>query len=54
MTGTLLNGILWHLRDRPDVRPGLVSRLAFERLDANHDGVVTFAEYRRAQTAAKR
>ena len=26
-TGTLLNGILWRLRDRTDVRPGLVSRL---------------------------
>jgi 23S rRNA pseudouridine1911/1915/1917 synthase len=26
-TGTVLNGILWRLRDRKDVRPGLVSRL---------------------------
>ena len=25
--GTLLNTVLWHLRDRPGVRPGLVSRL---------------------------
>jgi hypothetical protein len=32
----------------------LVSRLAFERIDANHDGVISYAEYRRAQTAAGR
>ncbi|MFL5296850.1 MAG: hypothetical protein ACJ798_10765 [Phenylobacterium sp.] len=32
--------------------PSLVSRMAFERIDANHDGVVTFAEYRQAQKAA--
>jgi 23S rRNA pseudouridine1911/1915/1917 synthase len=26
-SGTLLNGVLWRLRDRPDVRPGIVTRL---------------------------
>jgi len=38
VSGTLLNGILWHLRDRPDVRPGLVSRL-----DKDTSGVVLVA-----------
>ena len=36
--GTLLNGILWHLRHRPEVRPGLVSRL-----DKDTSGVVLVA-----------
>jgi 23S rRNA pseudouridine1911/1915/1917 synthase len=26
-SGTLLNAVLWHLRDRTDVRPGVVTRL---------------------------
>ncbi len=26
-SGTLLNAVLWHLRDRGDVRPGIVTRL---------------------------
>ncbi len=26
-SGTLLNAVLWHLRGRPDARPGIVSRL---------------------------
>jgi 23S rRNA pseudouridine1911/1915/1917 synthase len=38
VSGTLLNGILWHLRDRPDVRPGLVSRL-----DKDTSGIVLVA-----------
>jgi 23S rRNA pseudouridine1911/1915/1917 synthase len=37
-SGTLLNGVLWHLRDRKDVRPGLVSRL-----DKDTSGVVLIA-----------
>lgn len=37
-TGTLLNGVLWHLRERETVRPGLVSRL-----DKNTSGVVVVA-----------
>ena len=37
-TGTLLNGVLWHLRNRPDVRPGLVSRL-----DKDTSGVLVIA-----------
>ena len=32
----------------------LVSRVTFERIDANHDGVITYAEYRRARQAAGR
>jgi hypothetical protein len=31
----------------------LVSRLAFERLDANHDGVISFDEYRQARRAPR-
>jgi hypothetical protein len=31
----------------------LVSRVAFERIDANHDGVISFAEYRAAREAAR-
>src|SRR5258708_39066522 len=27
----------------------LVSRVAFERIDTNHDGVISYAEYRRAR-----
>jgi 23S rRNA pseudouridine1911/1915/1917 synthase len=37
-TGTVLNAVLWRLRDRPDVRPGLVSRL-----DKETSGVVVIA-----------
>ena len=37
-TGTLLNGVLWRLRDRKDARPGLVSRL-----DKDTSGVVLVA-----------
>ncbi len=31
----------------------LVSRVAFERIDTNHDGVISYAEYRRARQAAR-
>jgi 23S rRNA pseudouridine1911/1915/1917 synthase len=37
-SGTLLNGVLWRLRDRQDVRPGLVSRL-----DKDTSGIVVVA-----------
>jgi 23S rRNA pseudouridine1911/1915/1917 synthase len=37
-SGTLLNGILWRVRDRKDIRPGLVSRL-----DKDTSGVVVVA-----------
>jgi 23S rRNA pseudouridine1911/1915/1917 synthase len=37
-SGTLLNGVLWKMRDRKDVRPGLVSRL-----DKDTSGVVVIA-----------
>ena len=36
--GTLLNGVLWHVRERAAVRPGLVSRL-----DKNTSGIVVVA-----------
>jgi hypothetical protein len=32
----------------------LVSRIAFERIDANHDGVISYAEYRAARDRAGR
>jgi len=32
----------------------LVSRVAFERIDANHDGVISYAEYRKARDRAGR
>src|SRR5438067_5542193 len=38
VSGTLLNGILWRFRERPEIRPGLVSRL-----DKNTSGVVLVA-----------
>jgi 23S rRNA pseudouridine1911/1915/1917 synthase len=38
ISGTILNGILWHLRDRDVVRPGLLSRL-----DKDTSGVVLVA-----------
>jgi len=31
----------------------LVSKVAFERIDANHDGVISYAEYRAAREAAR-
>ena len=37
-SGTLLNGVLWRMRGRKDVRPGLVSRL-----DKDTSGVVVVA-----------
>jgi len=37
-SGTLLNGVLWRVRNRKDVRPGLVSRL-----DKDTSGVVVVA-----------
>jgi 23S rRNA pseudouridine1911/1915/1917 synthase len=38
VSGTVLNGILWRFRDRPDVNPGLVSRL-----DKDTSGVLLVA-----------
>jgi hypothetical protein len=42
----------------PSVAAGLahdlVSRVAFERIDANHDGSISYAEYRAARDAAGR
>lgn len=37
-SGTILNGILWHLRDRGEVKPGLLSRL-----DKDTSGVLLVA-----------
>src|SRR5829696_5856413 len=37
-SGTLLNGILWRFRDRPDVQPGILTRL-----DKGTSGVVLIA-----------
>jgi len=38
VSGTVLNGVLWRLRNKPDVRPGLVSRL-----DKDTSGVLLIA-----------
>jgi 23S rRNA pseudouridine1911/1915/1917 synthase len=38
LTGTLLNAILWHVRDRGDVRPGILTRL-----DKDTSGLVVVA-----------
>ena len=38
LSGTVLNAVLWRLRERPDVRPGLVSRL-----DKDTSGVLLIA-----------
>jgi 23S rRNA pseudouridine1911/1915/1917 synthase len=38
LSGTLLNAILWHVRGRGDVRPGILTRL-----DKNTSGVVVIA-----------
>ena len=38
VSGTVLNAVLWHLRDRPDARAGLVSRL-----DKDTSGVLLIA-----------
>jgi 23S rRNA pseudouridine1911/1915/1917 synthase len=37
-TGTLLNGVLWHLRNRPRLQPGIVTRL-----DKDTSGLVLVA-----------
>ena len=37
-SGTLLNGVLWRFRDRPDVQPGILTRL-----DKGTSGVVLIA-----------
>ena len=37
-SGTVLNGVLWRLREKPDARPGLVSRL-----DKDTSGVLLIA-----------
>ena len=38
LAGTLLNRVLWHMRDRPDARPGILTRL-----DKGTSGVVIVA-----------
>jgi RluA family pseudouridine synthase len=38
LSGTLLNAVLWRLRDRPDVKPGILTRL-----DKDTSGLVVIA-----------
>lgn len=38
VSGTLLNAVLWHVRDRGDVRPGILTRL-----DKDTSGIVVIA-----------
>ncbi len=49
VSGTVLNAVLWRLRDRPDVRPGLVSRL-----DKDTSGVLLIALSRGAHARMQR
>jgi 23S rRNA pseudouridine1911/1915/1917 synthase len=37
-SGTLLNGVLWHVRDRPDIQPSIITRL-----DKGTSGIVLCA-----------
>jgi 23S rRNA pseudouridine1911/1915/1917 synthase len=37
-SGTLLNGVLWRMRDRPDIQPGILTRL-----DKHTSGLVVIA-----------
>ena len=48
-SGTLLNAVLWHLRDRPDVRPGILTRL-----DKDTSGVVVIALWERVHAVMQR
>jgi 23S rRNA pseudouridine1911/1915/1917 synthase len=48
-SGTVLNAVLWRLLDRPDVRPGLVSRL-----DKDTSGVLLIALSRGAHARIQR
>ena len=49
LSGTLLNAILWHVRDRGDVRPGILTRL-----DKDTSGVVVVAFAEGAHAAMQR
>lgn len=49
LTGTLLNGVLWHVRDRPHVRPGILTRL-----DRNTSGLVIVALHPQIHAAMQR
>ena len=49
LSGTLLNAILWHVRQRDDVRPGILTRL-----DKDTSGVVVIAFAEGAHAALQR
>ena len=48
-TGTLLNGLLWHVRDRPGIRPSVLTRL-----DKNTSGLVLAATTPDVQATVQR
>ena len=48
-SGTLLNAVMWHVRDRPDVRPGILTRL-----DKDTSGVVVVALWERVHAVMQR
>ena len=49
LSGTLLNALLWHVRERADVRPGILTRL-----DKDTSGVVVVAFAEGAHAAMQR
>ena len=49
LSGTLLNAVLWHVRERSDIRPGILTRL-----DKDTSGVVVIAFAAGAHAAMQR
>jgi 23S rRNA pseudouridine1911/1915/1917 synthase len=48
-TGTLLNAVMWHVRHRPDARPGILTRL-----DKDTSGLVVIALWERVHAVMQR
>jgi 23S rRNA pseudouridine1911/1915/1917 synthase len=48
-SGTLLNAVMWHVRHRPDLRPGILTRL-----DKHTSGIVVIALWERVHAVMQR